>query len=147
MRVKLFVVVLLAACCGLAASAQTWERLGPDGGMVVSLGADARGHVYLGTADGHVFASADNALSWELRGRVGTRTDAVVTRLLPDPRNEKKVFASVWYQQAGAGGGVFESDDAGRSWKLLGLEKEAVRALEMAPSKAEQLVAGAPGGE
>ncbi|HTQ96705.1 MAG TPA: hypothetical protein VMH89_07860, partial [Candidatus Acidoferrum sp.] len=59
-----------------------------------------------------------------------------------DPRDATKVFAAVWYQAPGAGGGVFESIDAGKTWKLMGLDSEAVRALEMAPSKPEQLVAG-----
>jgi photosystem II stability/assembly factor-like uncharacterized protein len=110
--------------------------------MVVSLGAGAKGDLYLGTADGHVFSSKDAAQSWELRGRVGGRLDAVVTRLVADPRAEKRLFASVWYQAAGAGGGVFESEDGGRTWRLTGLQSEAVRVLEMAASNPDILVAG-----
>jgi photosystem II stability/assembly factor-like uncharacterized protein len=105
---------------------------------VQSLGTGPGGEVFLGTADGHVFASKDGANSWELRGRVGSRLDAVVTRLVA---NEQEMFASVWYQQGG-GGGVFQSNDAGRTWKLIGLEQEAVRALEIAPSPPKELVAG-----
>jgi photosystem II stability/assembly factor-like uncharacterized protein len=108
--------------------------------MVVSL-ASAGDALYLGTADGHVFLSQDGARSWELRGRVGTRLDAVVTSIVADPRGGR-VFAAVWYQEPGAGGGVFESSDQGQTWKLLGLQAEAVRALELAPSLADQLVAG-----
>ena len=141
LRLKLIAgwCLVLALCRG--GGAQTWQRLGPDGGMVVSLGANPQGGLYLGTADGHVFFSGDRAQSWEPRGRVGHRLDAVVTRLVPDPRTENRVFASAWYQWA-AGGGVFQSDDGGRTWALLGLEKEAVRALEMAPSRPDVLVAG-----
>ena len=103
---------------------------------MVSLGASPSGNdLYLGTADGHVFGSADAGKTWELKGRVGTRMDAVVTRLVIDPRNVSRVLAAVWYQEAGAGGGVFESEDQGKSWRLAGLQGEAVRALEMAPSK------------
>jgi photosystem II stability/assembly factor-like uncharacterized protein len=133
------VLFLLGVVSGIRA--QTWQRLGPQGGMVVSLAA-AGDEIYLGTADGHVFASKDGAQSWELRGRVGSRTDAVVTRLVADPREAKRMFAAVWYQEAGAGGGVFESEDCGRSWKLLGLQTEAVRALEIAPTQATEIVAG-----
>jgi photosystem II stability/assembly factor-like uncharacterized protein len=126
--------------------AQKWERLGPESGMVVSLEAGAGTDVYLGTADGHVFVSTDGANSWELRGRVGNRLDAVITRLVVDPREQKRIFAAVWYQETGAGGGIFQSQDGGQTWKLLGLEGETVRALEIAPSQPEELVAGTRSG-
>jgi len=134
-------IVMTLLVCG-SVRAQKWERLGPEGGMVVSLGAGLSGEVYLGTADGHVFASNDGTRTWELRGRVGSRPDAVVTHLVADPRRENRIFAAVWFQAPGAGGGVFESEDRGKSWTLLGLKEEAVRALEMAPSKPDELVAG-----
>jgi len=110
--------------------------------MVVSLGAGGGGTVYLGTADGHVFASEDGASSWELRGRVGNRLDAVVTRLLVDPEDEKRVLAAVWFRDAAENGGVFRSSDGGRSWQPSGLQGEAVRALERAPSRRHDVVAG-----
>jgi photosystem II stability/assembly factor-like uncharacterized protein len=139
---KLLVGMALVISLSAVLRAQNWERLGPEGGMVVSLAADGENRVYLGTADGHVFASVDGAKSWELRGRVGSRLDAVVTRIVADPRDGNRIFAAVWYQQTGAGGGVFESEDRGKSWKLLGLGGEAVRTLEMAPSRSYELVAG-----
>jgi photosystem II stability/assembly factor-like uncharacterized protein len=113
--------------------------------MVVSLAAGG-GEAYLGTADGHIFASKDGAKSWELRGRVGQRLDAVVTRIAVDPRTGNRLFAAVWYQEPRAGGGVFESEDKGENWKLLGLQGEAVRALEIAPSQPDELVAGTRSG-
>jgi photosystem II stability/assembly factor-like uncharacterized protein len=138
-----FLAALLFLCLGTAARAQKWERLGPEGGMVVSVGASPSGNdLYVGTADGHVFGSADVGKSWDLRGRVGMRLDAVVTRIVVDPRNANRLLAAVWNQEAGAGGGVFESENQGKSWRLAGLKGEAVRALEMAPSKPEELVAG-----
>jgi photosystem II stability/assembly factor-like uncharacterized protein len=136
----------LALGASAMAHAQTWERLGPEGGMVVSLAAGPGDKVLLGTADGHVFASADAGQSWGLRGRVGARTDAVVTRMVFDAKDGKRIFAAVWYQEAGAGGGVFESEDLGKSWKLVGLQGEAVRAMEMAPSNPAELVAGTRSG-
>src|SRR5277367_2031638 len=134
-------VVLSAVAC-----AQEWQRLGPEGGMVISLAGGAGGNVYLGVSDGHVFGSDDAARHWELRGRVGKRTDAVVSRMVVDPRDAKRVFAAVWYQEAGAGGGVFKSEDAGQHWRLLGLKAEAVRALEIAPENPDMLVAGTRSG-
>ena len=143
MRARICIAgLLLCLCLGSTAGAQRWQRLGPEGGMVVSLGTGAPAVVYAGTADGHVFASEDAASHWELRGRVGTRTDAVVSRLVSEPGATGRLFAAVWYQQAGAGGGVFRSDDGGRTWSLAGLQGEAVRALEIAPGDPKELVAG-----
>lgn len=142
MRFVIFVGFILALPLGSAVRAQNWQRLGPEGGMVVSLGLGPDKEIYLGVADGHIFASKDGAQSWELRGRVGRRLDAVVTRILVDPRASNRIFASVWYQEPGAGGGVFESDDYARTWTLLGLKEEAVRALEIVPSQPDELVAG-----
>ena len=95
MRLQAGIGILLIVGSSASAVAQTWSRLGPEGGMVISLGASGAA-LYLGTADGHVFASEDGANTWELRGRVGTRTDAVVTRLVVDARDKKRVFAAVW---------------------------------------------------
>ncbi len=135
-------VLLLCLCLTSSASAQRWQRLGPEGGMVVSLGTGAAAAVYAGTADGHVFASEDAGSHWELRGRVGTRTDGVVSRLVGEPGTSGRLFAGVWYQEAGAGGGVFCSEDGGRTWSLAGLQGEAVRALEIAPGDPKEFVAG-----
>ena len=146
MRFRIVVGLWLAGCCCGLAQGQSWKRLGPQGGLVVSLGSSPGGGVYLGTADGHVFFSGDGAESWELRGRVGTRMDGVVTKLVAAPRVENRVYAAVWYQAAGAGGGVFRSDDGGHTWALLGLSDEAVRALEIASANPAVLIAGTRSG-
>src|SRR6516165_8710283 len=130
LRLKLIAgwCLVLGLCRG--GGGQTWQRLGPNGGMVVSLGANPQGGLYLGTADGHVFFSGDRAQSWEPRGRVGHRLDAVVTRLVPDPRTENRVFASAWYQWA-EGGGVYSQVDAvGRTGPPPGLKRKAGRRLK-----------------
>ena len=125
--------------------AQRWERLGPPGGQVLTLAAAKNGTVYLGTPDGHVFASRDGGTSWELRGRAGGRLDAVVQTLVADARDARRLYAGVWYLGA-AGGGVFRSDDGGRSWNPAGLTGEPVRALEQSASRPEFLVAGTRSG-
>ncbi len=126
--------------------AQEWQRMGPPGGMVLSLGVGAAGTAYLGTADGHVFAKDSPGKPWELRGRIGTRTDAVVSRVVADRSRSGVLFASIWYLQPGAGGGVFRSDDGARTWKLLGLEEEAVRALEITSAPSPIILAGSRSG-
>src|SRR5215469_182734 len=118
------IVVMLPA---LPTRAQKWERLGPPGGIVVSLAAASDRTVYLGTPDGHVFASGDRGEHWELRGRAGDRLDGVVQQIVPDTRNANRVLAALWFRES-ASGGVFESMDGARSWKLAGLPDEAVRA-------------------
>src|SRR5574340_327981 len=57
----LFAVVAVAATA--PAQAQTWRQVGPPGGTVISLAADPSdaNRLYLGTADGHVFVSGDEA--------------------------------------------------------------------------------------
>lgn len=139
---RVWFAVLITLSATAAAGAQTWQRLEPEGGMVVSLATSPAGRIYLGAADGHVFVSADGAARWELRGRVGSRTDAVISRLVADPLKSQRVYAAVWYQEPGKGGGVFRSDDAARTWSPLGLAKEEVRALELAPGQPDVLVAG-----
>jgi photosystem II stability/assembly factor-like uncharacterized protein len=149
LRLQILVAMLLTCSVSCSIRGQQWERFGPEGGMVVSLGSSGAGAtnaIYLGTADGHVFASMDGAKSWEMRGRVGHRLDAVVTRIVSDPDKGNRLYAAVWYQAPGAGGGVFESEDHARSWKLLGLEHETVRALEVARSQPQELVAGTRSG-
>ncbi len=146
MRLRLLAAALLALITKGGICAQTWQRLGPEGGMVVSLATAGPDEVYLGSADGHVFASKDRAKSWELRGRVGNRLDAVITRIVADPGQSSRLFAAVWYQEPGIGGGVFVSRDRGQTWKSSGLETEAVRALEIAPSEPAELVAGTRSG-
>jgi photosystem II stability/assembly factor-like uncharacterized protein len=131
----------------LPADDHHWERIGPPGGMVLTMESSSTGEtVYLGTPDGHVFASTDGARHWELRGRVGSRTDTVISRLLADPSSPNVVYAAVWYQQPGLGGGVFRSSDSARTWKPIGLEQEAVRALEVASAQPLVLIAGARSG-
>jgi photosystem II stability/assembly factor-like uncharacterized protein len=144
LRIWTAVLITLSAAAG--AGAQTWQRLGPEGGTVVSLAAATAQRLYLGTADGHVFVSEDGAGRWELRGRVGSRTDAVISRLVADPLETDRVYAAVWYQEPGKGGGVFRSEDAGRTWSPLGLAEEEVRALELAPGQPDVLVAGTRSG-
>jgi photosystem II stability/assembly factor-like uncharacterized protein len=133
---------LTAALAFLArvSPAQQWSHIGPEGGFVVAMVQSPNGAIFLGTPDGHVFASEDGAAHWELRGRVGSRTDGVVAQIVASPQGT--LFAAVWYREAGAGGGVFRSDDGARTWLPSGLEGQAVRALEMALPREGDLLAG-----
>jgi photosystem II stability/assembly factor-like uncharacterized protein len=133
-------LVLLVCVC---ARAQNWTALGPAGGDVHSMAVDPAhpNRLFLGTADGHIFGSEDSGEHWSLLGRAGSRHDGVITAILVDPRDANVLFASAWYRDADSGG-VFRSDDGGRTWRAAGMEGQAVRALAMAPSDPDELVAG-----
>ena len=142
MRKGVLVVSLLLAAT--AADAQVWKALGPPGGDVRALAADPSrpARIFLGTADGHIFGSEDSGAHWMLLGRASSQLDAVITAIVVDPRDGNVLFASSWTRNAGAGGAVFRSADGGRSWGAAGLAGQAVRALAMAPSDPNELVAG-----
>jgi len=137
-------VFLVAAA---PAPAQTWRQVGPPGGTVISLVADSHDlkRLYLGTSDGHVFTSNDEGGHWQLLSRIGTGQDDVITHILIDSRDSNRLYASTWTLYSG-GGGVYQSDDAGRTWKIIGLAHETVRALAQSPTNPKTLVAGAISG-
>ncbi len=138
---SLIILLLLAAA---PAWAQVWTPLGPPGGDVRVLAVDpARPtRIFLGTADGHIFGSEDSGAHWSLLGRASSRLDAVITAIVVDPRDGKVLYASSWARDSDLGGGIFRSGDGGRTWSAAGLAGQAVRALVMAPSDPNVLVAG-----
>jgi photosystem II stability/assembly factor-like uncharacterized protein len=140
---KWLAALAIAMATSFSASAQSWRQVGPPGGTVISLEADAHNakKMYLGTSDGHVFHSNDEGAHWQLLSRIGTGQDDVITHILVDPRNDKVLYASTWTLYSG-GGGVYRSDDAGHTWKVIGLAHETVRALAQAPTNPRILVAG-----
>ncbi|MBZ5644344.1 MAG: hypothetical protein LAO19_16430 [Acidobacteriia bacterium] len=141
LRLLIFAWLVLAST---TARAQTWKPLGPPGGDVRTLAADSShpGHVFLGTADGHIFGSEDSGAHWALLGRASDRLDAVITAIVVDRRDSQVLYASSWTRDSSAGGGVFRSADGGKSWTAAGLAGQAVRALAAAPSDPNVLVAG-----
>jgi photosystem II stability/assembly factor-like uncharacterized protein len=141
---KTFVTVAaVAVSCAGSVQAQIWRQVGPPGGTVISLAADPKdgNKLYLGTADGHVFASGDEGAHWQLLSRVGSGQDDVVTHIIVDPRDSNRLYASSWALYSG-GGGVYRSDDAGRTWNIIGLAHETVRALAQSSTDPNLLLAG-----
>ena len=134
--------------CAVAppAKAQVWQAVGPEGGDVRALASDPSHpeRLYLGTTDGAIFTSRDAGANWEQRGVAGEKQAAVVTAIIVDPRNSARLYAATWTREAaGEGGGVFLSDDGGKSWRDSGLTRHAVRALAQSASDPAILVAGA----
>jgi photosystem II stability/assembly factor-like uncharacterized protein len=140
----------LACVCACAvappAKAQVWQAVGPAGGDVRALASDpAHPEVlYLGTSDGAIFTSRNAGADWEQRGVVSENQDAVVTAIIVDPRKSARLYAATWTREVGGeGGGVFLSDDGGKSWRGSGLSGHAARALAQSASEPAILVAGA----
>lgn len=143
MRMNWLGAAALALTAAVAAPAQTWRQVGPPGGTVISLGADPRdaSRLYLGTSDGHVFTSSDEGAHWQLLSRIGTGQDDVITHIIVDSRDSKRLFASTWSLYTG-GGGVYRSNDTGRTWQNIGLAHETVRALAQSPTHPKTWLAG-----
>jgi len=144
MTMRIAGAFLALAALVASAQGQTWTPLGPPGGDARTLAADpARpSRLFLGTADGHIFGSEDSGAHWTLLGRASSRLDAVITSIVVDPRDGNVLFASSWTRDAAEGGGVFRSADGGRTWSPAGLAGQAVRALALALSNSNVLVAG-----
>jgi photosystem II stability/assembly factor-like uncharacterized protein len=134
----------LLAC---SASAQGWRQVGPPGGDVQALAAvpGSTQTLFLGTSDGHVFGSHDSGEHWDLLGRIGEHHDDVIMSMAVDPRSANTIYATSWTLSS-RGGGVYQSTDGGHKWRLLGLEGRVVRAIAIAPSHPDTLVAGATDG-
>jgi len=145
-RVVLCLVALALAFLGTA-QGQTWRQVGPPGGTVISLSADPNSgnKLFLGTADGHVFSSVDEGAHWQLLSRIGGGQDDVITHIIVDPRDGNRLYASTWTLYSG-GGGVYRSDDGGRTWSIIGLAHETVRALAQSPTDPKLLLAGSLSG-
>ncbi|MFZ0821483.1 MAG: YCF48-related protein [Candidatus Acidiferrales bacterium] len=148
MKTRIQIAILLGLFAAPHSFAQTWQPMGPPGGDVRTLTSDPsdRNRVFLGTADGHVFGSTDAGAHWTLLGRAGTRLDSVVTAIVVDPRAPQVMWAGTWTQDRKAGGGVYRSEDGGRTWSDSGLKGHAVRALAEARSDLNVLIAGAVDG-
>jgi photosystem II stability/assembly factor-like uncharacterized protein len=143
MKYKWLAGVAVAVMTAAGLPAQTWRQVGPAGGTVITLEADPHDvkKLYLGTSDGHVFTSTDEGGHWQLLSRIGTAQDDVVTHILVDSRDSSRLYASTWTLYSG-GGGVYLSTDAGRTWNIIGLAKETVRALAQSPTHPEVFLAG-----
>lgn len=143
MKQAVLALAMFGTVFALPSKAQTWRQVGPPGGTVISLAADPKdtNRLFMGTADGHVFASSDEGGHWQLLSRIGAGQDDVVTHIVVDRSNSKRLYASTWALYSG-GGGVYRSDDGGRTWNIIGLAHETVRALAQSPNNPKLLLAG-----
>jgi photosystem II stability/assembly factor-like uncharacterized protein len=96
---------------------ETWSKLGgaPENVPISSIVIDPKrpNYIYVGSIHS-LYASRDGGRTWEPRGKnlpLGNYTSILI-----DPRNSDEVLISSALENDG---GVYYSDDAGRSWKRV----------------------------
>ena len=150
MRSRAGFVAQLFLCVGLLFNlfsfASSWQLIGPEGGNVRSLAYDPSdpSRILLGTSSGQIFISQDGGSSWMPFVHLGPGDDYVFDHIVFDPTNPATIYAAAWGLFDDNDGGVFRSDDGGRTWReLMGAHGKSIRALAMAPSDHNTLVIGA----
>jgi photosystem II stability/assembly factor-like uncharacterized protein len=122
-----------------------FERIGPFGGDVRSLLIDStRSEIaYLGTSDGKIFKTSNNGKSWiPLHPGIGA-FQYVMDTLVQHPSEPDHIYAGSWDLHSD-GGGLFESKDAGLSWKEIALSQEstAIRGFAICSANPKYMIAG-----
>ena len=136
-------VMLLGATVSWAGQ---WAVLGPDGGDVRSLTYDPHNpdHIFLGTNTGTVFVSSDGGRSWSRFVHLGNGDDFVLDHIAIDSRNTNKMYVAAWSVVDQQAGEMFRTHDGGKTWEaLIGMHGKSIRAMAIAPSDSNVLVAGA----
>ncbi|HET9741819.1 MAG TPA: transcriptional regulator [Terriglobales bacterium] len=149
-RFPLIATSFLILSCALAlpqanSAHQTWVSVGPDGGDVRSLSYDPANptHIFLGTSAGQIYESQDDGHTWARYVRIGKGNDYVVDHIVFDPAHPGTMYVAAWTLEQ-TGGEVFKSTDGGHTWESLKpMDGKSVRALAIAPSDPNTLVAGA----
>jgi len=129
----------------LSVQAQTFISVGPDGGDVRSLSADPSNpsRILLGTSAGQIYQSEDSGKTWQRFVRIGKGNDYVVDHIIFDPHQPGTIYVAAWTLEH-EGGSVFKTTDDGHTWQpLSGMEGKSIRAVAIAPSDPNTLVAGA----
>jgi photosystem II stability/assembly factor-like uncharacterized protein len=122
-----------------------FERIGPFGGDVRSLLIDSKRSeiAYLGTSDGKIFKTSNTGKSWDpLRPGIGSY-QYVIDTLVQHPSEPDHIYAGSWDLHSD-GGGLFESKDAGLSWKEIVLSQGsvAIRGLSICSADPKYMIAG-----
>src|SRR5579859_7556621 len=124
---------------------KSWISVGPDGGDVRSLSADPANpnRILLGTSAGQIYQSEDGGRTWQRYVRIGKGNDYVIDHIIFNPKQPGVLFVAAWTLER-EGGSLFKSTDDGHTWKpVSALEGKSIRALAIAPSDPNVLVAGA----
>lgn len=130
----------VAAWAG-SASVPDWKITGPFGGTATAVTLDPTNSniVLAGGMSSLLYRSHDSGASWDLMDFPKVHLSEV-TSILIDPADSNHYLAGII---SADGGGLFESNDAGKTWcAAKGLHNVGVRALAAAPSQPSRFVAG-----
>ena len=129
-----------------------WRSIGPDRGgrsIAVAGHAERSFEYYFGATGGGLFKTTDGGSSWTAvtDGQVGSASVGAVAMAPSDPdivyigMGEVQLRANVLQ-----GDGVYRSDDAGKSWRHLGLaDTHAIGRIRVHPTNPERVYVAALG--
>ena len=112
--------LLLSAATSLLASAQSpWIPSGPNGGDARAITMDPADHkhLYLGSVTGTLFDSHDGGSTWKRVGHVGNRQNLVLDNIVVDSSRPGRMLIGAWSLDS-IDGGLFTSDDGGKTWEV-----------------------------
>ncbi len=123
----------------------TLSESGPIGGDVRSLviDKDDPNRLYLGTNDGQIYRSTDAAKTWT-RLLSFHHPGYVVDRIIIDKKSTKTIYVPLWSLANDVDGTIYKTTDGGDTWQeLTGMRGHSVRALALAPTDSNFIIAGA----
>lgn len=122
----------------------SWSPVGPDGGdarSFASVPGDSN-HLYLGTASSWLYESTNGGESWHRLAKLDQADDLVVDHIIVDAAKPSTVFVAAW-RLVHAGGGLWISRDAGKSWtESPQLKGQSIYSMAQAPSAPNVLYVG-----
>ena len=128
----LSVSVFILAMAGLmqaqpSAEAMRWRYIGPVGNRVTSIvGVPGQPYIYYaGSASGGVFKTVDGGIHWEpIFDAQPVQSIGSLAIAASDPNTVWAGTGEAWIRShISLGQGIYKSTDAGKTWKLMGLEK------------------------
>ncbi|MBV9760101.1 MAG: hypothetical protein JO340_06025 [Acidobacteriaceae bacterium] len=141
--VTLVAALAAAGVAGWAVSlpVEDWTLSGPFGGTATSVALDPQQptSVLAGAMNSLLYSSGDGGATWALID-FPQHPLSTVTSILVDPSDSKHYFVGI---TAADGGGLFESQNGGRTWSVVkDISDFGVRALAASASNPSRFIAG-----